>query len=1618
MLEQARKVQSGPVTLAYEADLLGNIQQALAGLQGFGVMALELIQNADDAGADVLAFDVTDSALFVRNDGVFSSCGLLTPRCPWETEGDPGGVHRSCNFHALSRMGSRNKVTVASQIGRFGIGFVSVYQITDSPIVRSAGLEMTLLPLEGAGSTRMTPDVGGSEVELRWAMSPSATRKALNASPTPENVVSLVVEAIDQTLANSLFFLRHLRRVDLRRNGELVRSVAIARDDAVLTLTFGPQARIERWMLLSRDAGDLAAARDIFTDFPTLAGLDRSQTVTVAVPLDGDPVTGLLYAYLPTEQASGLPVHINADFFPHPTRRSITLTGEQHERYWNELLLDTAAQSIAEQFQVLRDLVGAERLWALVGAAFALREKPSFRAFWAALQPVARDTECVMVVDGSWATPPRAFLADLSAEERAALASIGMPILDEALRPHWTVLSSLGTTPLRLGSLVIALEAEFARHPIDAQTAQLRALWSAVDAVIVQSKARPDFGGLAQRLKAVTFLLDVDDAPASASGLWRPVQAPASLIRTYIADCPIAHVDVLALPEIAALVEAYGFGALASDLAAALPDENAAKALIGTEPDRVRAFYGLLTHYDLDPAVAEASTRLAQTPILRTASGFTSPSRGQLPGGFIDPIGYLELVDASLMTERMQRFAREGLEVEILTLQAYVTRYLPDILAAGPVREPYVALLTEILDHRNELEGEGGLAALKSVEFVRTRAGGYATPGDCYYWSSQLEVLLGEDDAHWVDETWTPAPPVSGRFRDLLEARLGMRTTASIGHLVARIETIATTQGIDDIARNTTPIVRHLMERFTRLEPSEKATLERLKTLEWLPGAMRGERVPRTRYPPSMLYRSFRAPAFLSQVHVVDLPILRGAQSGRALAEFLDFLAMPEEPPTEAVVAHLEHCIETGAPASDVTYAMLSERLDRPDGACIDRLSEKAFIYDAQLKRYLTAGEVFWSPPPFPGHWHAASPRMAVREALYRRLGVVGTPSARHYAALARQIAAQIDIDQAGIAVHERCLGWLAEALEGGDLEAQASLTAVRDAPILLNLCGGVVWPDEAAWRDSEILALPFSGGLDDRLVAPPASASRQAAARLFRELDVMRFSQTARLQLAVEPASVVDPDATARLRERADLLLWLAANTRFYGALHDMLYTVEVRSTDTLEVHTELFEYDPPVQSTPMPAAAFYATESRVLYVRRTAQETIDWTAALRALFAPLEDLTHGIDLPPLIMTAAFIASLGSAAEAERALRSADYHPPEIAEIDLSLAGSLSDAPQDGDDVEEADAASEPVPDEDGQVQETLDRDGPSFDGVGSETDEPVASMDGPASRDEGDTPAPSDGPIDSGTPFKSRTVSGAFGEGDGDDRPASTPPAESGADREVSGFGSAAPGPGGFGGAPTRASGPSRAERQERRSRMLAYANAKPRDPGASPTDPSGERLHDLIDVAAVEAVMAHERRSGRLPVEQPHNHPGFDIVSAAADASGRRLIEVKGLEGAWTERGVKLSHVQFAAAQAHPQNYWIYVVEHARDAASRRVTAVFNPFSKVTEYWFDHGWKDVAEERLSPKALAPAIGARLKHSQWGEGVVEQVNQRGMALSLVVAFDDHGSKLIPFSAQLEFLD
>ena len=73
----------------YRYNMLGSIASHLAGLQGYDVMALELIQNADDARAEELVFDIRPEGLYVSNSGQFTYCGnLFNIPCKLKVEGE------------------------------------------------------------------------------------------------------------------------------------------------------------------------------------------------------------------------------------------------------------------------------------------------------------------------------------------------------------------------------------------------------------------------------------------------------------------------------------------------------------------------------------------------------------------------------------------------------------------------------------------------------------------------------------------------------------------------------------------------------------------------------------------------------------------------------------------------------------------------------------------------------------------------------------------------------------------------------------------------------------------------------------------------------------------------------------------------------------------------------------------------------------------------------------------------------------------------------------------------------------------------------------------------------------------------------------------------------------------------------------------------------------------------------------------------------------------------------------------------------------------------------------------------------------------------------------------
>ena len=96
--------------------------------------------------------------------------------------------------------------------------------------------------------------------------------------------------------------------------------------------------------------------------------------------------------------------------------------------------------------------------------------------------------------------------------------------------------------------------------------------------------------------------------------------------------------------------------------------------------------------------------------------------------------------------------------------------------------------------------------------------------------------------------------------------------------------------------------------------------------------------------------------------------------------------------------------------------------------------------------------------------------------------------------------------------------------------------------------------------------------------------------------------------------------------------------------------------------------------------------------------------------------------------------------------------------------------------------------------------------------------------------------------------------------------------------------------------------------------------------------------VELAAMNYVMDHERKHGRVPVDVSGDNVGWDIESTDADDS-RRLIEVKGLTAIGR---VRISWNEWEKAKEHGKSYYLYVVPHAL-SEKRDVLITQDPFSK---------------------------------------------------------------------------
>lgn len=138
-----------------------------------------------------------------------------------------------------------------------------------------------------------------------------------------------------------------------------------------------------------------------------------------------------------------------------------------------------------------------------------------------------------------------------------------------------------------------------------------------------------------------------------------------------------------------------------------------------------------------------------------------------------------------------------------------------------------------------------------------------------------------------------------------------------------------------------------------------------------------------------------------------------------------------------------------------------------------------------------------------------------------------------------------------------------------------------------------------------------------------------------------------------------------------------------------------------------------------------------------------------------------------------------------------------------------------------------------------------------------------------------------------------------------------------------------------------------------FISYIGTHPDEKEDDPDGLSHEKRMDL-EAKAIQFIRSLEPNL----LTTPPSNEGYDLYEIDPSGAPIRWIEVKAMTGSLDGRPVGMSHTQFAYAQEHRDNYWLYIVENATLPESSRIVKIQDPAGKSSSFTFDHGWRCVAE------------------------------------------------------------
>jgi hypothetical protein len=488
----------------------------------------ELIQNAEDAGATELSFELFPDRLEVRHDGR-----------PF-TDADVRGV---CGVGQ-----SRKSLT---SIGQFGIGFKSVYAYTKTPHVYSAGeyfrIEAYVRPFP------VEPlDLPASVTLFVFPFDHDTVTAAVAAGE--------ISAALNALRPGTLLFLASIAR--LRVGGVRVPDAVIERSviegtPRRVTLSKGRPRRGEQWLVWARAVEDLGpVSHQIEIAFRAEAGrITEHGTFPLSV-------------FFPTEKETFLGFVAQGPYRTTPARDNVP----EHDPS-NQALMRKTAALLADILGELRadGLLTVDVLQALPLDASRFQPGSMFRPLFESVREALSQAELIPVAGGGYRAAADLKLARaadlpglLDADQLGALYGAGGRawFADESITESgtpvlWRYLrDEIGIEEVTAGSVVANLSREFLEAQPDEWIVRLyaflltdSALWRAPRAPgepVGAARARPII-----RLEDGSQVAPFDAAGRPAVYLPGPVASRLPTVRRTVAGSPAARqfLDALNLTE-------------------------------------------------------------------------------------------------------------------------------------------------------------------------------------------------------------------------------------------------------------------------------------------------------------------------------------------------------------------------------------------------------------------------------------------------------------------------------------------------------------------------------------------------------------------------------------------------------------------------------------------------------------------------------------------------------------------------------------------------------------------------------------------------------------------------------------------------------------------------------------------------------------------------------------------------------------------------------------------------------------------------------------------------------------------------------------------------------------